>query len=118
MVDTILDNVTLRTQRRADANLQVSLAANTLQLKALIEDIKMLLNDDIVEDKVVYLSDTGKTAHIITIQYFTSIAQSLADFYAFQQQINFGLISLMEKHQVEAASASTDVVILQKNTSS
>ena len=114
MVDTILDNVTLRTQRRADANLQVSLSANTLQLRELIEDIKMLLQDDIIEDKVVYLSDTGKTAHVITIQYFTSITQSLADFYVFQQNINLSLISLMEKHKVEAAAASTDVVVVQK----
>ena len=114
MVDTILDNVTLRTQRRADANLQIALSAKASQVTGLIADIVTLLQDDVIEDKVVYLSETGKTAHIITIQYFTSISQSLADFYVFQQNINLKLITLLEKHGVEPAAASTDVVVSQK----
>lgn len=114
MVDTILDNVTLRTQRRIDAGLQISLSANGAQLTALTNDIKALLADEVVESSVVYLSETGKTAHIITIQYFTTMAQPLAEFYAFQQNINLQLIQLMEKNGVEPAASSTDVVVIQK----
>jgi len=115
MVDTILDNVTKRTQRRADANLEIGLSAKAGQLTALIDDIKALLQDDIIENSIVYLSGTGIRAHIITIQYFTPVTQTLNDFYVFQQNINLQLINLMEKHGVEAAAASTDVVVAQKS---
>jgi MscS family membrane protein len=114
MVDTILDNITLRTQRRADVNLQVSLSANAGQLEAFIEAIKAVLQSDIIQQKIVYLSDTGKTAHVITIQYFTSVSQSLDEFYLFQQSINLQLITLMQQHNIDPAAASTDVVVIQK----
>lgn len=114
MVDTILDNVTLRTQRRVDVSLEVGLSATPAQLKAVTATITELLQQENIESSTVYLSDTGKNAHIITVLYFTTMAQSLADFYTLRQQINLDIISILTKNDVELAAANTDIVVTQK----
>jgi len=114
MVDTILDNVTQRTQRRADITLQIGLSATAEQLKKITAEIKMIMQDDIIETSVVFLSDTGTNAHVITVQYFASMSQTLDEFYAFRQYINLAVIDLLDKNGVSLAAASTDVVITEK----
>ena len=114
MVDTILDNITLRTQRRVEVKLEVGLSATTDQLHKIIPAIKMLLQKDDIENSTVFLSDTGKNAHIITIEFFTTMQQNVAEFNALREEINFAVIELLNKNGVELAAASTDVVVKQK----
>jgi len=114
MVDTILDNITLRTQRRVEVKLEVGLSATIDQLHKIIPAIKMLLQKDDIENSTVFLSDTGKNAHIITIEFFTTMQQNVAEFNALREEINFAVIELLNKNGVELAAASTDVVVKQK----
>lgn len=115
MVDTILDNITLRTQRRADIKLEISLTATSAQLKTITQGIKAILLQDIIELSSVYLSDTGKNAHVVAAQYFASMSQTFAEFQDLQQNINLEIIELLEKNNVELAAASSDVVVTQKS---
>lgn len=114
MVDTILDNITLRTERRVDISLEIGLSATSAQLKAVAEGIKEILQLDIINSSTVYVSDTGKNAHIITVLYFTSIVQTLAEFYTLRQNINLDILDLLKANNVELAAASTDIVVSQK----
>jgi MscS family membrane protein len=114
MVDTIIDNVSLRTQRRATLSLEVSLSVTTENLQNIIEEIKTILQKKDVESSAVFLSDTGKNAHIITIEYFATIQQTLAEFRDLKQQINLQIIDLFNKNKIDFAASSTDVVVTQK----
>jgi MscS family membrane protein len=114
MVDSILDNITLRTQRRVEIKLEVGLSATIDQLRKIIPAIKMLLQKDDIESSTVFLSDTGKNAHIITIEFFTSMQQNIAEFNALREEINFAVIELLNKNGVALAAASTDIVVKQK----
>ena len=114
MVDTILDNITLRTQRRVEVKLEVGLSATIDQLHKIIPAIKMLLQKDDIENSTVFLCDTGKNAHIITIEFFTTMQQNVAEFNALREEINFAVIELLNKNGVELAAASTDVIVKQK----
>ena len=113
MVDTILDNITLRTQRRVEIKLEVGLSATIDQLHKIIPAIKMLLQKDDIENSTVFLSDTGKNAHIITIEFFTTMQQNVAEFNALREEINFAVIELLNKNGVELAAAKTDIVVKQ-----
>ncbi|QEC67682.1 mechanosensitive ion channel [Panacibacter ginsenosidivorans] len=114
MVDTILDNITLRTQRRAEVKLEIDLSAGIEQLRKIIPAIKTLLQKDTIENSTVFLSDTGKNAHIISIEYFTTMQQNISEFNALREEINFAVIELLNKNGVELAAANTDVVVKQK----
>lgn len=114
MVDTILDNITLRSQRRVEVKLEIGLSAGTDQLRKIIPAIKLLLQKNAIESSTVFFSDTGKNAHIITVEYFTTMQQNITEFNALREEINFALIDLLNNNNIELAAASTDVVVKQK----
>ncbi len=114
MVDTIVDNITLRTQRKGELRLEISLSATAEQLATLIPAIKTSLQKPGIENTVVYLMDTGKNAHIIAIDYFTSMEQSIEEFNVLRESVNLSLIALLEKAEIELAAANTDVVVRSK----
>ena len=58
--------------------------------------------------------DTGKNAHIIAIDYFTSMDQSIEEFNALRESVNLSLIALLEKSGIELAAANTDVIVRSK----
>lgn len=113
MVDTILDNITLRSQRKVELRLEVGLSATVPQLQELIASIKTVLKHNDVISASVFLSDTGKAAHIITVDYFTSMHQSNDEFNAFRETVNFSIIDLLAQKETALAAASADVVIHQ-----
>ena len=113
MVDTIIDNISLRTQRKVELRLELSLSTTAQQLKALSPAIQLILHKPEVLLHYVYLMDTGKNAHITAIDYFTTIDQSIEAFNSLREQINLEIIDLLQKSQIELAGANTDVIIKQ-----
>lgn len=114
MVDTILDNISLRSQRRAEINLEVGLSAKPADLRNIIPAIKNILQQDAIEGSTVFLSDTGRNAHIINIVYFATIDQSINEFNELREKINFSIIELLGANNLELAAASTDIIVQEK----
>ena len=115
MVDTVMDNITLRTQRRVDFKLEISLSVNATQLDELTKGIKSIISAySSVESQTVFLSDTGKNAHIIDVMFFTSMDQSMDEHNELRHSINLAIIQLIEKMKIDLSRASTEVVVLQK----
>lgn len=111
MVDTILDNITLRTERRAELKLEIGLSAGPAEIRKIIPAIKQLLHQDAITGSTVFFSDTGKNAHIITIEYFTVIEQTINEFFDLREEINFAVIELLQQNNLEFAGATTGITI-------
>lgn len=111
MVDTIVDNYTLRTQRKVELRLELGLNATSEQLSQLTPAIKAILQKPEIENTVVYLMDTGKNAHIVAVDYFSSMEQSIEAFYQLREKVNLEVIALLEKNNISMAASSTDVVV-------
>jgi MscS family membrane protein len=103
MVDTIVDNITLRTQRKAELRLELDLGAGPAQIRALLPGIKTVLNKTGIENQAVFLAETGKNAHIISIEYYTTIQQSIEEFNELREAVNLEIIELLEKNKIELA---------------
>jgi MscS family membrane protein len=116
MVDTIVDNISLRTQRKVELRLELGLDATAQQLKGLSAAIKQMLQKPVIETSIVYLMDTGKNAHIMAVDYFTTMEQSVEEFNRLREEVNLGIIELLETSKIELAAASTDVVVKQAST--
>ncbi len=101
MVDSILDNLTMRTQRKVEGKLEVSLQTNAGQLQQLTTAIKAILNRKYIEDQVVFVSDTGKDAHIITVDYLTNAFQTPEEFNSTRQAVNLEIINLLEQMDIK-----------------
>lgn len=111
MVDSILDNLSLRTQRKGELKLELGLTTNASAVEALIAGIKKILERDEVEELHVLLSDITGQAFIVSTDYFTAPV-TINEFNAIKQEINLHILKLMEELGIEIAGASTDVHII------
>ena len=114
MVDTVLDNQSLRTQRNVLTILEIGLDTTATQLQELIPALEQLLQKEAVLDKNVYLSDTGKHAHIVQVEYFVLIDLPVKEFFKLRESINLSIIELLRDKSIELAGEATDVIVTQK----
>ena len=110
MVDSILDNLSLRTQRKGELRLEAGLSTPSAMLDQLIAGIRKITDRKEIESSTVLLNDITSSAFIISIDYFTA-PFTMAEFNTVKEQVNFEILKLMEELQVELAGASTDVRI-------
>ncbi len=115
MVDTIVDNISLRTQRKAELRIELDLAASATQLEAFTLAAKKILDKPDILSTVVFLAETGKNAHVVIIEFFTSMDQSIETFNQLRQRVNLEIIGWLEEHHLQLAAANTDVTVRQAN---
>ncbi|MDR3717092.1 MAG: mechanosensitive ion channel [Puia sp.] len=108
MVDSIVDNLTLRTQRKAEIRLQVSLSTPSANLDRFVEAVRLILKKDRIQSSSVFLNDISATAFLVNVDYFTAPV-SQAEFNDIKQQVNLEILRLMERLSIEIAGASSDV---------
>lgn len=110
MVDTILDNLSLRTQRKGELRLDISLSTSSGSLDSLLNGIKKILGRKEIETSTVLLNDIIHNAFQVTVDYFTGPI-TLQEFNAIKEEINFSVLKLMEELKIEIAGAGTDIRI-------
>ncbi len=106
MVDSILDNQSMRTQRNVLATLQLHLLTPPEKLESVIEAVtEMLQKHRYVIDNNVYFSDTGAGAHFITVEYFVSVDISMKDFNKVKEEVNLNITKILAQEEVRLAAA-------------
>lgn len=115
MVDSILDNLSLRTQRKGELRLELSLQTSPEKLQFIITGIRQILNRREVESSVVLLNDITPSAFNILVDYFTGPV-TMNDFNIVKEEINFSVLRLLDAEKVELSGASTDVRIAPAET--
>ena len=110
MVDGILDNLSLRTQRKGELRLEVGLSTPSPMLEQLIIGIKKITGKTEIESSSVLLNDITSSAFVILVDYFTGPVTQ-AEFNKIKEEVNFEILKLMEGMRVEIAGANTDIRI-------
>lgn len=108
MVDSIVDNLTLRTQRKGELRLELGLSTPSGDLDKLIKGIKEILGKARVENNAVFLDNITGTAFLVNVDYFT-LPVTQDEFNAIKQQINLDTLRLLEELDIHIAGASTDI---------
>ncbi|AEW01992.1 MscS Mechanosensitive ion channel [Niastella koreensis GR20-10] len=105
MVDSILDNLSLRTQRRALVQLKLHADTSNDAVNQFVLRVKNYLTQrkDKVESSHVFLSDIQENAFIIHVEFFAAPIP-IADFYELRQQINLAMINLMGEMNIKLAT--------------
>jgi MscS family membrane protein len=110
MVDSILDNLSLRTHQRV--SLQVEVAGDTTAsvIMQVLQDIKSTLknNDKVQDGFVVTLSDFTKDTYVIQITYLTLVIEGVP-FSVLKSEINLAVISTLEKRGAKLSSTKVEV---------
>jgi MscS family membrane protein len=108
MVDSILDNLSQRTQRKGELRLEIGLATAADTTQQLVTAIRKVADRREVESFSVMLSDITSSAQVIMVEYFTGPI-TMQDFNKVKEDINFSVLRLLEEMKVEVAGASTEV---------
>ena len=111
MVDSVLDNLSLRTQRRGDLKLEIGLQTPPASIEKLLEGVRKILGRKEIEEFNVNLSEITSQAIVIVSDYYTAPI-AIKDFFAIRQEVNLAALKLMEELKIEIAGASTDVKLV------
>ncbi len=112
MVDSVVDNLSMRNQRRAEIKLEFPPKIVTEDLQAFMSDIKKKLaeNPGQIQKSSVFFSEFNKNGITVIIEYFT-IHFTMTEFNELKQDFNIVLKKLIETHKLELASAGSDINI-------
>jgi MscS family membrane protein len=116
MVDSIMDNLSLRTQRRAFVQLELHSDTPHDSVNQFIQRVKNILQqrNEQIENSTVFLADISKNAFIMHIEFFTAPIPP-ADFNDLRQEMNLAVIELMEEMNIRLASKEGDTAPVAGN---
>lgn len=111
MVDTVLDNLSLRTQRKGELRLEVELSTSSERLNQLLIGIKSILKNDKIENATALLDSITGKSFMINGDYFTApVTQD--EFNSIKETVNLSVLRLMESLNIKIAGASTSVYVI------
>jgi len=116
MVDSAVDNWSMRTERKAEIKLELSAGTPAAMLEKLLAEIKSLLtkNTVAITSSSVFIKELSKNATLISIEYFTAPV-SLNDFFELKENIHLSIKRILEANHVEFAGESNSIVIKSEN---
>jgi len=113
MVDSVVDNWSMRTQRRAELKLEFSEKNSSSSLEEFVKKADALFQKNFaprLESYSVFLTDYSKNGSTISIEYFTNNV-SIDEFNGLKQQINLALMELVHSQNMELANVGTNINI-------
>jgi MscS family membrane protein len=95
MVDSVVDNISLRTQRRGEFKLELSVDNNVDCIKEFVQGVKkVLIEEEKIVQHQVHLTDIGKKYHIVEIEFFVEMTTNLEEFIDLKELVSFRLLNL------------------------
>lgn len=112
MVDSIVDNWSMRTHRRAEIKLELSVKTPVSKIENVIGEIKTILDKKTAQlsPYSVFLKDISKNGITVTIEYFTRPIP-IDQFDTLKEQINLQVKTLLEKNEIAFAGEASTIVI-------
>lgn len=112
MVDSILDNISLRSQIRGELNLHINLKTAHGKIELLIAEIKGFLGKiDEVQTANVLFTDIRLQSFVVFIEFFTMPIE-WSRFTAIKQELNLFILQAMEKENINIAAEGKDIAIV------
>lgn len=110
MVDSVLDNLSNRTQRRADLRLEIGVDTVPAKVEELLDGIRKVLSRPEIQTFNLFFTDITPGALVIAGDYYTE-AKNIAMYNLVKQEVHLSVLQLMENIGVDAAGKSTNITI-------
>lgn len=117
MVDSVVDNMSLRTHRRAELKLVLDNRTESEKVQQVIAGVRSILADGRITDYNVYLSDVAAEGYTIGIDYLSAQIE-FRPFNTMKEEINMKLIRLLEDLKVDMAGNERTVRVITDQPSS
>ena len=113
MVDSVVDNLSFRSFRRAEIKLEFTQKTSAETLQKFIADVKALLahRKDILTSYSVLATDLSKSGITVTTEFFATPIP-LDDFNKIKEGIMIEMMSLVQSSAIELATAQSNITIV------
>lgn len=104
MVDTIVDNISLRTERKIEMDLQISTNTSAIALANFAQFLRTITaNHQQVMSSIVFVSESGKQFHTIHVECLIPLEVDLPAFQMLTEELNLAAVSYANEHQIAFA---------------
>jgi MscS family membrane protein len=111
MVDNVLDNWSMRTERRAEIRVELSQKTSSTDIKKAIAAIKQIIQEkSLIVSSSVLLKEINKTGLLVIAEYLTNPIP-FNEFEELKEEINLQIMELLEQSNIEMAGVGGAVVI-------
>ncbi len=112
MVDTMVDNLSMRTGRRAEIKLELSVSTSLEKTEMLLKELKEILekNNNQISTHSVFLKELNKNGITIVAEYFT-LPFSAAEFDTVKQSVSLQVKKLLEENEIEFSGQTGKMII-------
>ena len=116
MVDTIVDNWTMRNARKTEINLELDIQNENESLLKLIAETKSFLQQKapVISDAQVHLFEIHKNYMIVKIEFQTA-ADPVEKYLSIKEEVNWFIKKQHDLLNLKSASQTQEVVIIQQN---
>ena len=102
MVDSIVDNISLRSERKIEMDLQLSVQTPALALANFAEHMRSVLQaQNGVHSFTVFVADSGKQYHALHIDCLVSMQVEIGEFNMIRERLNLAAIEYANTHQIQ-----------------
>ena len=102
MVDNIVDNISLRTERKIEMDLQISIATTAESLLHFTQFLKEhIAKETAIINSSIFVAESGKQFHTIHVECFIAIDYEIASFNAIRQQLNLVAIEYAQAQGIK-----------------
>ena len=102
MVDSIVDNISLRSERKIEMDLQLSVQTSATAIAAFANHMRAVLSTQTgVNSFQVFIAESGKQYHALHIECLVTIQLEIDAFQMIREQLNLAAIEYANAHQIQ-----------------
>ncbi len=116
MVDSVVDNWSMRTERRAEIKLELSAKTTEATLQQITAGIKNILaaHSGRINSYEVFVKDIIRNSIIVNTEYFTQLIP-LSEYFQLKNDINLQIKKLVEENHAEFTGESSSLIIREES---
>jgi MscS family membrane protein len=107
MVDSIVDNLSQRTQRRVETRLELDLRTDAASIDRLLAEVRRILEHPGITSRSVYLTEILADAYVVVCEYY-SAAGGIDEFNALRQEVNLQVLRAIEQSGIRLAGSDRE----------
>jgi MscS family membrane protein len=102
MVDSIVDNISLRSERKIEMDLQLSVQTSAHAIADFANHMRTVLStQNGVNSYNVFVAESGKQFHALHIDCLVSIQMEISEFQMIRERLNLAAIEYANAHQIQ-----------------
>ncbi len=116
MVDSILDNWSMRNDVRNEIRIELASQTPAEKIEIAINEVKKILaaRAESISAPSVYLTEITKNAALLIAEYFTSYSLSLDELNNLKQDLNLEIKKMQEQNNIRSSAANYTFIGAEK----